>query len=110
MSLLLSDWESAHTLAGKLRWGKVENAHAFACVAGPTWVTLYTPTYTRRLSFRFPPRVFRCMRRKGSIFWLSLLGLLATSAPRAGAQSEGKPVHFVRDVVPTLTKLGCNAG
>src|SRR5438270_8031541 len=49
--------------------------------------------------------------------WLGVLSLLAFAAPPtyaddrpAGGTDESGPVSFVRQVLPVLTRQGCNAG
>src|SRR5438105_4317833 len=42
--------------------------------------------------------------------YLTLALGLALAAPPPGRAEGTAPVHFARDVVPVLTKLGCNSG
>lgn len=41
---------------------------------------------------------------------LSVLLLLSLIAPRASYSADTRPISFVNDVVPVLTKAGCNSG
>src|SRR5947208_1151407 len=48
-----------------------------------------------------------------SIHWLwimSISGVLSFACPIVIAHAEDRPVSFVNDVVPVLTKAGCNTG
>src|SRR5947209_1568418 len=42
--------------------------------------------------------------------WLGLLALLAVPAGAVRAADREEPVSFVREVLPVLTRQGCNAG
>jgi hypothetical protein len=51
--------------------------------------------------------------RQRSIYWLwivSLAGLWSLAGPISTARAADQPVSFANDVVPVLTKAGCNAG
>lgn len=51
--------------------------------------------------------------RQSSIHWLwilSITGVLTLAWPIASTQAEDQTVSFVNDVVPILTKAGCNTG
>src|SRR4051794_34409237 len=42
--------------------------------------------------------------------WLGILSVLTLAAPSARGMDESGPVSFVRQVLPVLTRQGCNAG
>lgn len=51
--------------------------------------------------------------RRPSVRWswiLSMAGVLGLTCPSGPAHAADGPVSFVNDVVPVLTKTGCNAG
>src|SRR5690348_4877456 len=51
--------------------------------------------------------------RQSSVYWswlLSLAGVLELVCPMSSARAEDRPVSFVNDVMPVLTRAGCNAG
>ncbi|MBN9118260.1 MAG: DUF1549 domain-containing protein [Planctomycetes bacterium] len=51
--------------------------------------------------------------RQSSARWLwiaSVAGILCLAGPTGRARAADKPVSFVNDVVPVLTKFGCNMG
>ena len=45
-----------------------------------------------------------------STHWLWIVSIVALAGPGARASAEDRPVSFVNDVVPVLTKSGCNMG
>ena len=58
-----------------------------------------------------PPETSRT--RQPSIHWLwilSMAGVLSLACPISPAHAADRPVSFVNDVVPVLTKAGCNMG
>jgi hypothetical protein len=53
------------------------------------------------------------LRRRSAVHWfwmLSMAGAWGLACPIGAARAADRPVSFVNDVVPVLTKAGCNAG
>lgn len=52
-------------------------------------------------------------RRQPSVHWLwiaSIAGVLGLAGPVSSARAADQPVSFTNDVIPVLTKAGCNMG
>src|SRR4051794_40381207 len=45
-----------------------------------------------------------------TLVWLALLAVVVAPSARARAEDRQAPVSFVREVLPVLTRQGCNAG
>ncbi|MCH2202029.1 MAG: DUF1549 domain-containing protein [Fuerstiella sp.] len=54
------------------------------------------------------PKIYSVIHTVAAILWIS--GLVANAGEHSPSIESSRPVYFATDVVPILTKLGCNGG